>query len=129
MTIGKRIYWVAALVAVMALAGVGVAVTSRITSAGGPDDPTPAVQTSGQQDEADDASESATKGPDTDTVDEQSGPQDQADEASEGTDTVVPCSDTAGADDDATEAKGGPDTDNIQEQCGLQDEAGDAAGR
>jgi hypothetical protein len=128
MTFGKRIYWVAALVAVMALAGAGVAVTSRITSAGEPD-PTPAVQTSGQQDEADDAGEHAAKGPDTDAVQEESGSHDEADEASEGTDTVVLCSDQAGADDDATEAKGGPDADNIQEQCGLQDEAGDAAGR
>ena len=128
MTIGKRIYWVVALVAVMALAGAAVTLTARLTSAGGPT-PTPAAQTSGQQDEADDAGEHAAKGPDTDTLDEQSGPQDQADEASEGTDTVVLCSDQAGADDDATEAKGEPDADNIQEQCGLQDEAGDAAGR
>jgi len=90
MTFGKRIYWVAALVAVMALAGAGVAVTSRITSAGGPD-PTPAVQASGQQDEvddadeheADDASESATKGSDTDTIEEQSGDQNEADDATE----------------------------------------------
>ena len=126
-TLGKRTYWVLALVALLALAGGAVTMTSRLASAGGPD-PTPAVQTGGQQDEADDASERATKGPDTDTVDEQSGPQDQADEASEGTDTVVPCSDPAGADDDATEAKGGPDTDNIQEQCGDQNEADDAGG-
>ena len=126
MTLGKRTYWVLALVALLALASATVTITSRLASAGGPD-PTPAVQTSGQQDEADDASERATKGPDTDTIDEQSGPQDQVDEASEGTDTVVPCSDPAGADDDATEAKGGPDTDNIQEQCGDQNEADDAA--
>ena len=98
MTFGKRIYWVAALVAVMALAGAGVAVTSRITSAGGPD-PTPAVQASGQQDEvddadeheaddaaeheADDASESATKASDTDTVEEQSGDQNEADDVNQ----------------------------------------------
>jgi uncharacterized membrane protein YkoI len=124
MTIGKRIYWVVALVAVMALAGAAVTLTARLTSAGGPT-PTPAVQTSGQQDEADDAGEHAAKGPDTDTLDEQSGPQDQADEASQGTDTVVPCSNPASADNDAAEAQSGPDADNIEDQCGDQNEAAD----
>jgi uncharacterized membrane protein YkoI len=125
MTIGKRIYWVAALVAVMALAGAGVAVTSRITSADEPD-PTPAVQTSGQQDEADDAGEHAAKGPDTDAVQEESGSHDEAESPNGGTDTVVPCSEPASADNDAAEAQSGPDTDNIAEQCGDQNEADDA---
>ena len=123
MTLGKRIYWILALVAVMVLAGAAVTVTSRLTSASGPDDPTPAVQTCdcAQQDGPDDASESAVKGADTDNIEEecQCGSQDEADDA--GTDTVVPCSNPTGADDDAAEAKGVPDTDNVEEQCGPQD--------
>ena len=106
MTIGKRIYWVVALVAVMALAGAAVTLTARLTSAGGPT-PTPAVQASGQQDEADDASESATEGSDTDAVEEQSGDQNEADDASES-------------------ATKGPDTDAIEEQSGDQNEADNA---
>jgi uncharacterized membrane protein YkoI len=82
MTIGKRIYWVVALVAVMALAGAAATLTAHLTSAGGPT-PTPAVQASGHQDEADDASESATKGSDTDAIEEQSGDQNEADNATE----------------------------------------------
>ena len=35
MVLGKRIYWVIALVALLALAGAAVTVTSRVTSAGG----------------------------------------------------------------------------------------------
>jgi len=82
MTIGKRFYWVAALLALLILAGAAVTATSRLTSAGGPT-PTPAVQASGQQDESDDASESATKGSDTDAIEEQSGDQNEADNATE----------------------------------------------
>jgi uncharacterized membrane protein YkoI len=124
MTIGKRIYWVVALVAVMALAGTAVTLTARLTSAGG-STPTPAVQTSGQQDEADDAGEHAAKGPDTDAVQEESDSHDEAESPNGGTDTVVPCSDPASADNDAAEAQSGPDTDNIEEQCGDQNEADD----
>lgn len=124
MTIGKRIYWVVALVAVMALAGAAVTLTARLTSAGGPT-PTPAVETSGQQDEADDAGEHAAKGPDTDAVQEESGSHDEAESPNGGTDTVVPCSDPASADNDAAEPQSGPDTDNIEEQCGDQNEADD----
>ena len=51
MIIGKRIYWVAALVAVLALAGAAITVTSRLTSAG--PTPTAEVQTCDQEDEAD----------------------------------------------------------------------------
>jgi len=87
MTIGKRIYWVVALVAVMALAGAAVTLTARLTSAGGPT-PTPPVQASGQQDEADDASESATEGSDTDAVEEQSGDQNEADSQSQADDAA-----------------------------------------
>jgi len=82
MAIGKRFYRMIALVAVMALAGAAATLTAHLTSAGGPT-PTPVVQASGQQDEADDASESATKGPDTDTVEEQSGDQNEADSQSQ----------------------------------------------
>jgi len=117
MTIGKRIYWAVALVAVMALAGAAVTLTARLTSAG----PT----TSGQQDEADDAGEHAAKGPDTDAVQEESGSHDEAESPNGGTDTVVPCSDPASADNDAAEPQSGPDTDNIAEQCGDQNEADD----
>jgi len=105
MTIGKRIYWVIALVAVMALAGAAVTLTTQLTSAGEPT-PAPAVPCD-QQDEADDAIESAAKGPDTDNIEEECGPQDEADDAIES-------------------AAKGPDTDNIEEQSGDQNEADDA---
>jgi len=82
MALGKRIYWVVVLVAVMALAGAAATLTAHLTSAGGPT-PTPAAQASGHQDEADDASESATKGSDTDAIEEQSGDQNEADNATE----------------------------------------------
>ena len=84
MTIGKRIYWVIALVAVMALAGAAVTLTTQLTSAGEPT-PAPAVPCD-QQDEADDAIESAAKGPDTDNIEEQSGDQNEADDANEAED-------------------------------------------
>ena len=64
----------------MALAGAAATLTAHLTSAGGPT-PTPAVQAGGHQDEADDASESATKGSDTDAIEEQSGDQNDADNA------------------------------------------------
>ena len=82
MTPGKRIYWILALVAVMALAGAAVTLTAHLTSAGGTT-PTPAVQTSGDQDEADDASESAVKGADTDNIEEEIGDQNEADDSTE----------------------------------------------
>ena len=82
MTIGKRIYWVVALVAVMALAGAAVTLTAHFTSASG-NTPTPVVQPCDQQDEADDAIESAVKGPDTDNIEEQSGDQNEADDSAE----------------------------------------------
>jgi uncharacterized membrane protein YkoI len=110
MTIGKRIYWVLALVAVMALAGAAVTIASNMTSAQG-SDPTPAVQTCdcAQQDGPDDASESAAEGADTDNIEEecQCGSQDEADDATESAAT-------------------GPDTDNIEQQSGDQNEADDA---
>jgi uncharacterized membrane protein YkoI len=106
MALRRRMYWILALVAIMTLAGAAITVTSRITSASGPT-PTPAVQPCDQQDEADDASESAAKGADTDNIEEQCGDQNEADDASEST------------------AKG-PDTDNIAEQTGDQNEADDS---
>ena len=120
MTLGKRIYWVVALVAVMVLAGAAVTVTSRLTSAGGPD-PASVAQTCDAQDEADDAAEAANPGPDADNIEEECGLQDGGEADDAGTDTVVPCSNPTGADDDAAEAKGAPDTDNVEEQCGPQD--------
>lgn len=79
MSIGKRIYWVVALVAVLALAGAAVTLTVSLTSAG----PTaaPAAQSCDEQD--DDAAEDAAKGPDTDNIEEQSGDQNEADDSAE----------------------------------------------
>lgn len=98
MNFGKRIYLVIGLVALIALAGSAVTVTSGLVSAGG--DPTPTAQTCDAQDEADDANE-AENG------------QDDANEPEDGQD-------------DAADAKGAPDTDNVEEQCGDQSEADDA---
>ena len=69
MIIGKRIYWVAALVAVLALAGAAITVTSRITSA----DPTPAIQTCDQE-------------ADTDDVEDECGDQNEVEDANEAED-------------------------------------------
>jgi len=80
MTLGKRTYWVLALVALLALTGATVTITSRLASAGGPD-PTPAAQASDQQDEADDAAEASVQEADTDNVEEQRGDQNEADDA------------------------------------------------
>jgi len=131
--IGKRIYWVLALVALLALTGAAVTMTTRFTSAEGPG-PTTAVTASDQQaevgdaNEADDNAESAVKEADTDNVEEQSGDQNAAENGAEAgnasTDTVVPCSDPTGVA-AAEEANAGPDTDNIEEQCGDQNAAED----
>jgi uncharacterized membrane protein YkoI len=86
MSIAKRLYLVAGLVAILAIAFSAVTLASRLTSAQGPT-PTPAAQTTVEQDDADDAAEGATKEADTDDVQEESGPQDEADDAAEaGTD-------------------------------------------
>ncbi len=85
MTIGKRIYWVVALVAVMALAGAAVTLTAHFTSASG-NTPTPAVQNCDQQDEADDAAEGATEEADTDDIEQECGDQNEADDANEAED-------------------------------------------
>jgi uncharacterized membrane protein YkoI len=106
MTIGKRIYWVVALVAVMALAGAAVTLTAHFTSASG-NTPTPAVQTCDEQDDGDDASENAADEVDDDVIEEQCGDQNEADDAIES-------------------AAKGPDTDNIEEQSGDQNQADDA---
>jgi len=80
MILKNRIYWVFALVALLALAGAAVTMTSRFTSAEGPG-PTTAATPSDQQaevgdaNEADDAAESGVKEADTDNVEEQSGDQ------------------------------------------------------
>jgi len=85
MTIGKRIYWVMALVAVMALAGAAVTLTTQLTSAGG-STPTPAVQPCDEQDDGDDATETAAEGQDVDDVEEECGDQNEADDANEAED-------------------------------------------
>jgi hypothetical protein len=115
MTLGKRMYWVVALVAVLALAGAAVTLTSRLTSAGA-SDTTPVA--CAQQDAADVAAEAA-KGPETDAIEcgPQNEPGDGAVASGASTDTVVLCSDPTGAA-DSVEAKGAPDTDKIEEQCG-----------
>jgi uncharacterized membrane protein YkoI len=80
MAMGRRLYWALALVALLILAGAAVTATAHLTSAGGPT-PTPAVQASGQQDDADDAAEASAQEADTDNVEEQSGDQNEADDA------------------------------------------------
>jgi uncharacterized membrane protein YkoI len=78
MSLGKRFYWVAALVAVIALAGAAVTLTARLTSAGGSDS-APSAQACDQQDQTDGADATgdaieAKDAPDTDNV--ECGPQD-----------------------------------------------------
>lgn len=85
MTIGKRIYWVVALVAVMALAGAAVTLTADFTSASG-NTPTPAVQTCDEQDDGDDAIENAADEADDDVIEEECGDQNEADDANEAED-------------------------------------------
>ena len=82
MSIAKRLYLVAALVAILAIAFSAVTLTSHLTSAQDPT-PTPAAQTSDEQDDADDAAEGATEEADNDDVQEENGPQDEADDADE----------------------------------------------
>jgi hypothetical protein len=114
MTIGKRIYWVLALVVVMALAGAAVTLAASLTSAdnaGQDASPTATVGPCqcGSQHEPDDGIDNEVKVPeaDDDVIEEECecGSQDEADDAIEG-------------------AKGS-DTDNIQEQLGDQNEADD----
>jgi uncharacterized membrane protein YkoI len=85
MTIGKRIYWVVALVAVMALAGAAVTLTAHFTSASD-NTPTPAVQTCDEQDDGDDATEATTEEADTDDIEQECGDQNEADDANEAED-------------------------------------------
>lgn len=82
MNIGKRIYWAAALVAVLALAGAAVTLTSQLTSAGG-STPAPGSQACDAEDEADDALEDAAEEADTDAIEEECGDQNEADDANE----------------------------------------------
>lgn len=82
MTLGKRLYWVLALVALLAVAGAAFTVTSRLASAGGPD-PTPAVEPCDQKGEADDAAEASVQEADTDNVEEECDDQNDADGAEE----------------------------------------------
>jgi uncharacterized membrane protein YkoI len=81
-SISKRLYLVAGLVALLAIAFSAVTLTSRLTSAQGSDE-TPAVQACDQQDEADDVAEATTKEADTDNIEEECGDQNEADDAAE----------------------------------------------
>ena len=73
MNLGKRAYWVVALVAILALAGAAVTLTSRMTAAGGGD--TPAATQDCQDQGPDDAQE--TEGAtDTDAIEQECGPDD-----------------------------------------------------
>lgn len=85
LTTGKRIYWVIALVAVMALAGAAVTLTTHLTSAGGTTS-TPAVQPCDEQDDGDDATGTAAEGQDVDNVEQDCGDQNEADDANEAED-------------------------------------------
>lgn len=80
MAIGKRMYWIVGLVAILALAGAAVTLTSRLTSAG-PSDPTPTDTVVACSDPADAASDApeAKDAADTDSIEEQCGPPDAAD--------------------------------------------------
>ena len=117
MTLGKRIYWVLALVVVMALAGAAVTLAASLTSADNPGQdasPTATVQACqcGSQDEADDTIENG-KGTETD-----------ADEIQE----ECECGSQDEADDTIENGKGTEtDADDIQEQSGDQNEADDSA--
>lgn len=82
MNIRKRMYWVVALVAVLALAGAAVTLTSQFTSAGG-STPSADGQSCDAQNEADDAAEAAADAPDTDAVEAECGDQNEADDANE----------------------------------------------
>ncbi len=132
MTMTKRLYLVAGLVAILAIAVSAVTLASGLTAAQSPDSTPGSVACDGA-DEADDAAETGADEADTGGIDDECGEQGEADDSAEatasdtGTDTVVPCSDPTGTDNDAEELDAGSDTDNIEEQCGPQDEAGDAA--
>ncbi len=79
MSIAKRLYLVAGLVAILAIAFSAVTLASHLASAD--PTPTPAAQTTNEQDDADDAAEAATEEADTDDVQDEIGPQDEADDA------------------------------------------------
>ena len=78
MALGKRIYWLLALVALFAIAATVITMGSRFASAGGSD--SPVAQSCDVQDEADDTAEDS--GADTDSIEEECGDQDEAQAAS-----------------------------------------------
>ena len=120
MKLGTRVYWVLALVAVIALAGAAVTLTSGLTSAGG-SDPTPAGQTCDQQDQgADDANE-PEGALDTDTVDEQCG--DQNDDVDDG--AADDQNDAAGDEGAAEDQNGAADDGAAEDQNGPADQGAD----
>lgn len=69
MGLTKRLYLVAGLVAILAIAFSAVTLTSRLTSAQGPD-PTPTAQTTDEQDDADEADDAGEADTDADDVQE-----------------------------------------------------------
>lgn len=104
MTLGKRLYWITALVAVLALAGAGVTLASGITSArGGEGD----SQVCDQQD--DDG--------ENETADDATEVEDGADDAAEAEDGAA----DAGEVEDGADDSGENDTDNVQDECGDDD--------
>jgi hypothetical protein len=130
MTLSKRLYWIAGLVAIMALAVAAVTMVSgnssaqtnsptsaatTVPAAAGTDTVVPCSDSTGAN-----SGTEPTGSTETDNVQEQCGDQNQV--ADTGTDTTVPCSDPTGANSD-NEATGGADTDNVQEQCGDQNGA------
>jgi uncharacterized membrane protein YkoI len=112
----KRVYWVIGLVALLALSGAAVSLTSGITSADSPT-PTPAVVNSDQQVEVDDAAE-PSNGADTDAIEEQTGNQDEAQDAN-GQDTAD------SSEQDAKDANDGTDASEQKAPAGQIDDGAD----
>jgi len=84
LAIGKRIYWILALVALLALTGAAVTMSSRLTSAEGSHPAT--VQPCNEQAEVDDANEATSEESDTGNIEEQCGDQNAAEDG----DAAVP---------------------------------------
>ncbi len=109
MNIGKRFYWAAALMAILALAGAAVIFTSRLTSAGGS---TPPADACDKNEGSDEASEVAGAEADAETNDDQCDAAD-ANEAEDSSDAA-----------DIDEAEDGNDGE-AQVQSGTLDDGKD----
>jgi len=79
MTITKRLYLVAGLVAILVIAFSAVTLTSRLTSAQGGTDATGDSAACEQEDEADDAAEAGVQETDTDNIEQECGDQNEGD--------------------------------------------------